>query len=175
MQLRAQRGRLALIVVDYGQLLQDNKGNNSTVEDQTLISRNLKRMARALDVPLLVPVQINRQAGARSDARPQLSDIRSSGSWEQDADVVIGLYRDELVHPDTEERGMLELSVLKNRHSGQRPPFVAKAVWHRGRYWEWDRNRYADADRVRIPRAVAAAFDTPEMQSSSLPSTEELP
>jgi replicative DNA helicase len=64
LQLQAQHGRLALIVIDYGQLLQDSKGNNSTVEDQTLVSRNLKRMARALDVPLLVPVQINRQAGS---------------------------------------------------------------------------------------------------------------
>lgn len=100
MQLEAQRGRLALIVVDYGQVLQDSKGNNSSVEDQTLVSRNLKRMARALDVPLLVPVQINRQAGGRGDQRPKLSDIRESGSWEQDADVVIGLYRDELVHVD---------------------------------------------------------------------------
>ena len=109
MQLQAQRGRLALIVVDYSQLLQDSKGNNSTVEDQTLVSRNLKRMARALEVPLLVPVQINRQAGSRGNQRPQLSDIRESGSWEQDADVVIGLYRDELVHPDSEDRGMLEL------------------------------------------------------------------
>src|SRR5205807_466797 len=74
-----QHGRLALIVVDYGQLLQDSKGNNSTVEDQTLVSRNLKRLARALDVPLLVPVQINRQAGARGVQRPKLSDIRESG------------------------------------------------------------------------------------------------
>jgi replicative DNA helicase len=143
-QLQALHGQLALIVIDYGQLLQDSKGNNSSVEDQTLASRNLKRMARALDVPLLVPVQINRQAGARGDQRPKLSDIRESGSWEQDADVVVGLYRDELVHPDTDDRGMLELIVLKNRHSGQRPPFTAKAVWHQGRYWEWERNRYSD-------------------------------
>jgi replicative DNA helicase len=146
MQLQAQHGRLALIVADYGQLLTDSKGNNSSVEDQTLVSRNLKRLARALDVPLLVPVQINRQAGDRRDSRPRLSDIRESGSWEQDADVVIGLYRDELVHPDTDDRGMLELIVLKNRHSGQRPPFTAKAVWHGGRYWEWDRNSYAGRD-----------------------------
>ncbi|MBV9132271.1 MAG: DnaB-like helicase C-terminal domain-containing protein, partial [Chloroflexi bacterium] len=131
MQLRAQLGGLALIVVDYGQLLQDGKGNNSTVEDQTLVSRNLKRMARALDVPLLVPVQINRQAGARGDQRPKLSDIRESGSWEQDADVV-GLYRDELVHPDSDHRGLLELIVLKNRHAGEKPPATFKAVWYRG-------------------------------------------
>lgn len=149
MQLQAQYGRLALIVADYGQLLQDSKGSNSTVEDQTLVSRNLKRMARALDVPLLVPVQINRQASSRRDQRPQLSDIRDSGSWEQDADVVVALYRDELVHPDTDDRAMLELIVLKNRHSGQRPPFTAKAVWHRGRYWEWDRNSYAGRDHAQ--------------------------
>jgi replicative DNA helicase len=108
MQSQAQHGRLALIVADYRQLLQDSKGNNSSVEDQTLVSRNLKRMARPLDVPLLVPVQINRQASARRDQRPQLSDIRESGSWEQDADVVIALCRDELVHQDTDDRGMLE-------------------------------------------------------------------
>ena len=132
MQLRAQLGGLALIVVDYGQLLQDSKGNNSTVEDQTLVSRNLKRMARALDVPLLVPVQINRQAGARGDQRPKLSDIRESGSWEQDADVVVGLYRDELVHRDSDDRGLLELIVLKNRHAGEKPPATFKAVWYRG-------------------------------------------
>lgn len=167
MQLRAQHGRLALIVVDYGQLLQDSKGNNSSVEDQTLVSRNLKRMARALDVPLLVPVQINRQAVSRGNQRPQLSDIRESGSWEQDADVVVGLYRDELIHPDTDARGLLELIVLKNRHSGQRPPFTAKAAWLRGRYWEWDRNSYAD--RTGIPRGVAAAFDSPERQPARLP------
>lgn len=81
-----------MIVVDYGQLLQDSKGNTSSVEDQTLVSRELKQMARALDVPLLVPVQINRQSGARTDQRPRLSDIRESGSWQQDADVVVGLY-----------------------------------------------------------------------------------
>ncbi|HEY1296596.1 MAG TPA: DnaB-like helicase C-terminal domain-containing protein [Chloroflexota bacterium] len=147
LQLQAQLGRLALIVVDYGQLLQDSKGNNSTVEDQTLVSRNLKRMARALGVPLLVPVQINRQAGARGDQRPKLSDIRESGSWEQDSDVVVGLYRDELVHPDTEDRGLLELIVLKNRHAGEKPPATFKAVWYRGRYGEWDRNSYADRAR----------------------------
>jgi len=171
--LQAQVGRLALIVVDYGQLLQDSKGNNSSVEDQTLVSRNLKRMARALDVPLLVPVQINRQAGSRGDQRPKLSDIRESGSWEQDADVVIGLYRDELVHADSDERGMLELSVLKNRHSGQRPPFIAKAVWNLGRYWEWERNSYSDSDRTRIPRGVAAAFEPPAKQPARrLPYTD---
>jgi replicative DNA helicase len=168
--LQAQLGKLALIVVDYGQLLQDSKGNNSTVEDQTLVSRNLKRLARALDVPLLVPVQINRQAGGRGDQRPRLSDIRESGSWEQDSDVVIGLYRDELVHPDTDQRGMLELSVLKNRHAGQKPPAIFKAVWHGARYWEWDGNSYAE--RARIPRAVERAFETPaeaEQGRSRLP------
>jgi len=116
-QLQVQHGRLALIVVDYGQLVQDRKGNNSSVEDQTLVSRNLKRMARALDGPLLAPVQINRQASSRvTDPRPRLSDIRESGSWEQDADVVVGLYRDELVNAESKDRGMLDLIALKNRH-----------------------------------------------------------
>jgi hypothetical protein len=90
-----------------------------------------------------------------------LFDIRELGRWEQDADVVIGLYRDELVNDESKEPGMLELSVLKNRHSGQRPPFVAKAVWVRGLYREWSGNNYSD--RTRIPRAVADAFDPPGM------------
>src|SRR2546425_8075828 len=167
LQLQAQIGRLALIVVDYGQLLQDSKGNNSTVEDQTLVSRNLKRMARALDVPLLVPVQINRQAGARGDQRPKLSDIRESGSWEQDADVVVGLYRDELVHSDTEDRGLLELIVLKNRHAGEKPPSIFKAIWYRGRYGEWDRNSYAD--RARASRNGAGS------PSGAMPRTSRIP
>ena len=82
---------------------------------------------------------------------------------------MVGLYREELVKPETDQRGSLELIVLKNRHSGMRPPFTAKAVWMRGRYWEWDRNSYSDSDRTRIPRGVAAAFDPPEAQSSQLP------
>jgi replicative DNA helicase len=168
-QLQAQCGRLALIVLDYGQLLQDSKGSNSTVEDQTLVSRNLKRIARALNVPLLVPVQINRQAGQRADHRPRLSDIRESGSWEQDSDVVISLYRDELVNPDTKDRGLLELSVLKNRHTGQRPPFTAKAVWHGGRYWEWEHNSYAGSEPTRVPRGVAAAFNDSAPRSARMP------
>ena len=63
--------------------------------------------------------------------------------------------------------GMLELIVLKNRHSGQRPPFVAKAVWVRGLYREWSGNSYSD--RTRIPRGVAAAFDPPGTPPSRLP------
>ena len=61
------------------------------------------------------------------------------------------------------------LSVLKNRHSGQRPPFIAKAVWHRGRYWEWTNNSYADGTRVQIPRGVAAAFDDSGAEGARLP------
>ena len=57
------------------------------------------------------------------------------------------LYRDELVHPDTDDRGLLELIVLKNRHAGEKPPTTFKAVWYRGRYREWDRNSYGE--RVR--------------------------
>jgi replicative DNA helicase len=93
--------------------------------------------------------------------------VMAHNSWEQDADVVVGLYRDELVHPDTDDRGLLELIVLKNRHAGEKPPASFKAVWYRGRYGEWDRNSYAE--RTRIPRGVAAAFDQKTQGSSRLP------
>jgi hypothetical protein len=75
------------------------------------------------------------------------------------------------VNPDTtKDRGLLELIVLKNRHSGQRPPSKFKAVWQRGRYWESTENSYAD--RTRIPRSVAAAFDAFDMPGSRLPYTD---
>ena len=85
---------------------------------------------------------------------------------------MIGLYRDELVHPETEDRGLLELIVLKNRHAGQKPPASFKAVWHRGRYWEWERNSYTE--RARIP-PVVSAFEEAEQQRSRLPYADQQP
>lgn len=85
---------LTLVVVDHVGLISPDEEQRGIVENQTLISGGLKAMAEELDVVMLGLAQLNREVEKRDDKRPQLSDLRSSGSWEQDADVVIGVYRD---------------------------------------------------------------------------------
>ena len=112
---------LGLIVIDYLQLMQsDNtKKNDSRVNDVADISRNLKLMAKDLKVPIICCAQLSRGPESRNDKRPMLSDLRDSGAIEQDADVVMFLYRDE--YYDTAEKNgdiqnTAEIIVAKNRH-----------------------------------------------------------
>jgi len=86
--------KMSLVVIDHVGLVAPDEGGRSRNEDQTIVSGRLKEMAEELDVVMLALAQLNRNVEARDDKRPQLSDLRDSGSWEQDADVVIGAYRD---------------------------------------------------------------------------------
>jgi replicative DNA helicase len=86
--------RLSLVVIDHAGLVRPDISRGSTLEDQTLVSAALKEMADELDVLMIALAQLNRDVEKRDDKRPQLSDLRSSGTWEQDADIVIGCYRD---------------------------------------------------------------------------------
>lgn len=111
---------LALVVVDYLQLMQsaDNRSRNRGENRQQIvadISRMMKIMAKDLRVPVLCLSQLNRAAEARQDKRPNLSDLRESGAIEQDADVVIGLYRDSYYNKESENPNAAELVILKNR------------------------------------------------------------
>jgi replicative DNA helicase len=109
---------LALVVVDHIQLLSaqgEHRGENRTVEMGT-ISRGLKALAREHNVAVLDLAQLSRAVEQRADKRPVMSDLRESGSLEQDADVVLTLYRDEVYHPDTEDAGLVELSAIKHRN-----------------------------------------------------------
>ena len=108
---------LDLIVVDYLQLMQSSSGDNRQQEIAE-ISRNLKNLARELRVPILALSQLNRAAEAREDKRPRLGDLRESGAIEQDADIVMMLYRDDYYNPGTEIPGVAEVNIVKNR-SGQ--------------------------------------------------------
>lgn len=117
-QVRARAGKVGLIVVDYVQLLISGTAGSDSARQAELasISRALKILAREHECPVLALAQLNRGLEARSNKRPMLSDLRESGSLEQDADVVAFLYRDEVYNADTAEEGVAEVIVSKNRH-----------------------------------------------------------
>jgi replicative DNA helicase len=113
-RVKAQHG-LGLIVVDYVQLMTGSgKAENRQVE-VAAISRSLKTTARELDVPVVALAQLNRGLEQRADKRPLLSDLRESGALEQDADVVLMLYRDEVYNPQSPDQGLAEVIVAKHR------------------------------------------------------------
>ena len=108
---------LGLIVVDYLQLIHDSgKYKNNRVQEVSEISRGLKELAKELNVPVLSLSQLSRNVELRADKKPQLSDLRESGAIEQDADIVMFLYRDEYYNRDTEDDNLAELIIAKNRN-----------------------------------------------------------
>lgn len=118
-RLKHENG-LDLIVIDYLQLMQGGRGRlteQNRQQEISEISRNLKALARELDVPILALSQLSRQVEMRADKKPQLSDLRESGSLEQDADIVMFLYRDEYYNrDDAENKNIAELIFAKNRN-----------------------------------------------------------
>lgn len=112
-----RRHKLGLLVVDYLQLMTASGGGSDDNRQQEIstISRGLKLLARELEIPVLALSQLNRNLEIRQDKRPFLSDLRDSGSLEQDADVVLFIYRDDYYNPLSEEKDVAELIVAKNR------------------------------------------------------------
>jgi len=107
---------LSMVVVDYLQLMR-GEGNNREQEIAG-ISRGLKGLSKELDCPVLCLAQVNRDCEARMDKRPFMSDLRESGAIEQDADLVMMIYRDEVYNKDTDMKGIAEVLIRANRHGG---------------------------------------------------------
>ncbi len=107
---------IGLIVIDYLQLIQGSgKRNSSREQEISEISRSLKILAKELDVPVIALSQLSRAAEQRTDHRPMLSDLRESGAIEQDADIVMFLYRDDYYNPDSEKKNIAEVIMAKHR------------------------------------------------------------
>ncbi|MCH8884357.1 MAG: replicative DNA helicase [SAR324 cluster bacterium] len=113
-RVQAEHG-LGMVVVDYLQLMRANSRTDNREQEIAEISRGLKAVAKELNVPVLACAQLNRALENRPDRRPRLSDLRESGAIEQDADLVMFLYRDEVYHPETEDQGIAEIHVAKHR------------------------------------------------------------
>jgi replicative DNA helicase len=122
MEIRAKARRLksreglGMIVIDYMQLMSGRSNAENRQVEVSEMSRGLKILARELNVPVIALSQLSRNLESRADKRPVLADLRESGSLEQDADVVIFLYRDEVYNRDTPDRGTAEVIVAKHRN-----------------------------------------------------------
>ncbi|MEX0447583.1 SPI-7-type island replicative DNA helicase, partial [Xenorhabdus sp. SGI246] len=131
-----QYGKPALIMVDYLQLM-CAPGQENRTQEIADISRSLKALGKELSCPILALSQLNRQVEGRADKRPNNGDLRDSGSLEQDADLILHLYRDEVYHPETPDAGIAEIIIGKQRQG----PTGTVRVWFDGRY-----TRFSDID-----------------------------
>ena len=125
-----QTKNLGLVVIDYLQLMQGSKKSDNRQQEISEISRSLKVLAKELDIPVIALSQLSRTSESRSDKRPMLSDLRESGAIEQDADLVMFLYRDDYYNKDSQEKNIAEVIIAKQR-SGTTGTF--KLGWQ-GRY-----------------------------------------
>ena len=114
-QVARKHKDLSLIVIDYLQLMTSDRKTDNRTQELSEISRQIKALAKELHVPIVALSQLNRAAEQRADKRPMLSDLRESGSIEQDADTVLLIYRDDYYNPDSQYKGVADINIAKYR------------------------------------------------------------
>jgi len=115
-RLHRQCGKLGLIVIDYLQLMTSTKDNENRATEISEISRSIKALAKELQVPIIALSQLSRKVEERNDKRPLMSDLRESGAIEQDADIIMMMYRDEYYNKDSKDPGVAEVNIVKHRN-----------------------------------------------------------
>jgi len=115
-RLHRQCGKLGLIVIDYLQLMSSNREGENRATEISEVSRSIKSLAKELQVPILALSQLSRKVEERNDKRPLMSDLRESGAIEQDADIIMMMYREEYYKPDTQDKGVAEVIIGKHRN-----------------------------------------------------------
>jgi replicative DNA helicase len=145
-RLQRKTGQLGLIVIDYIQLMAgtSDKANENRATEISEISRSLKSLAKELNVPVVALSQLNRSLEQRPDKRPIMSDLRESGAIEQDADLILFIYRDEVYNKDSDQKGTAEIIISKQRNGpigsirlsflGEHTRFENFASGHSGEY-----------------------------------------
>ena len=125
-RLKRQHETLSLVMVDYLQLMQTSDNSDNRTAEISQISRSMKTLAREIGVPVLALSQLNRAVEGRHDKRPLMSDLRESGAIEQDADLVMMIYRDEVYNEESADKGVAEIRIVKQRNG---PLFTAKLAF----------------------------------------------
>jgi replicative DNA helicase len=141
-RLHRQCGGLSLIIIDYLQLMSGTGGREENrATELAEISRSLKSLAKELEVPVIALSQLNRAVDSRQDKRPMMSDLRESGALEQDADLILFIYRDEVYNPDSPRKGIAEIIIAKQRNG----PVGKRDLTFIGKYTRFE--NYAGPER----------------------------
>ena len=152
-RLKRKHKSISLVMVDYLQLMQVSGNSDNRTAEISQISRSMKILAREMNVSVLALSQLNRAVELRGDKRPMMSDLRDSGAIEQDADLIMMLYRDEVYNKDSKEKGTAEIRIVKQRNG---PLFTSKLTFL-GQYMRFE-NQIPESAMSDMPRPPESSY-----------------